>query len=185
MQSEFAIDAMSAEDHVLICENSDYVGYVSERWRTGASFLVSQSQVGKEKKMRDPIGDLFSRIKNGVTRRKEVVDMYSSNFKEEVSRLLFEEGFISKYEVLTRGGKKLLRLTLKYGLDKYGKPNRPLIKEIKQVSKPGKRVYSEVAKIPRIQSGFGMTIVSTPSGVMSGDMARKKKIGGEIVAYVY
>lgn len=135
--------------------------------------------------MKDPVSDLLTQIKNALQRKKDTVDLVSSYFKEEIVRVLFEEGFISKYEVLSRGGKKILRLALKYGSDKYGKPNKAVINEIKQVSKPGKRVYSQVTKIPRVQSGFGISIVSTPSGIMSGDDAKKKKVGGEIIAYVY
>ena len=135
--------------------------------------------------MKDPVSDLFTKIKNALQRRKDIVDLYSSSFKEDIVRVLHEEGFISKYEVLTRGGKKILRITLKYGFDKFGKPSKMLINEIKQVSKPGKRVYSQVFKIPRVQSGFGISIVSTPKGIMTGDSARKNKVGGEILAYVY
>lgn len=135
--------------------------------------------------MKDPVSDLFAQIKNAIARKKELVDLASSNFKEEIVKVLFDEGFVSRYEVLSRGGKKILRINLKYGNDKYGKPSKPVIKDIKQISKPGKRVYSQVAKIPKVQSGFGISIVSTPSGIMSGDAARKKKVGGEVIAYVY
>ena len=135
--------------------------------------------------MKDPVSDLLTKIKNALQRKKDIVDMYSSSFKEDITKVLFEEGFISKYEVLSRGGKKILRISLKYGFDKYGKPSKAIIHDIKQVSKPGKRIYSQVAKIPRVQSGFGVSIVSTPAGVMTGDTAKKKKVGGEVIAYVY
>lgn len=135
--------------------------------------------------MKDPVSDLLTQIKNALQRKKDLVDLTSSYFKEEIVRVLFEEGFVSRYEVLSRGGKKILRIALKYGFDKYGKPSKAVINEIKQVSKPGKRIYSQVAKIPRVQSGFGISIVSTPSGIMTGDAAKKKKVGGEIIAYVY
>ncbi len=102
--------------------------------------------------MRDPISDLFLRIKNGISRKKEIVDMPSSRLAADVSRILFDEGFISKYEMLARGGKKILRVTLKYGLDKYGKPSRSLISELKQISKPGRRIYSHNRQRSRVSN---------------------------------
>lgn len=135
--------------------------------------------------MNDPVSDLFVRIKNALLRKKELVDMPSSRLKEEITRVLSQEGFIAKHEVMARGGKKILRINLKYGLDKFGKPAYPLIKCLSQVSKPGRRIYSAAQKLRPVQSGFGIAIVSTPQGIMTGEAARKKKVGGEVIAYVY
>lgn len=135
--------------------------------------------------MRDGVADLLLRIKNALARTKETVDMPSSYVKEEISKILFEEGFTQKHEVLTRGGKKILRITLKYGADKFGKPNKPAIRDIRQVSKPGKRIYVGIAKIPKVQSGFGIAILSTPKGILSDSRARHEKTGGEVMAYVF
>jgi|SRR3989339_959641 len=135
--------------------------------------------------MKDPVSDLLTSIKNASVRKKEAIDIPSSSLKEAIAKVLFEEGFVSKYEVLTRGGKKILRIALKYALNKFGKSSDSVIKELKQVSTPGRRIYVTYSKIPKVQSGFGISIISTPLGVISGDIARKKKVGGEIIAYVY
>lgn len=135
--------------------------------------------------MRDPVSNFLTSIKNAAMRKKESVDMPSSYLKEEMSKVLFEEGFVSKYEVLTKGNRKILRIILKYILNKHGKTDRPIISDLKQISKPGKRFYTQKSKIPKVQSGFGICIISTPLGVMSGENARKKNVGGEVLAYVY
>lgn len=135
--------------------------------------------------MNDPVSDLLLRIKNAIMRKKETVDIPSSALKEQVVRVLAEEGFLTKYEMHTRGARKYLRVVLKYGPDKYGKPAISAIRQLKQISKPGRRVYVPVSKIPRIQGDFGISVLSTPQGIMTGESARKKLVGGEVLVYAY
>lgn len=135
--------------------------------------------------MNDPVSDLLLRIKNAVSRKKEAVDIPASALKERIVKVLAEEGFLARYETLTRGSRKILRIVLKYCPDKYGKPSIPVVRELKQISKPGRRVYVPASKIPRIQGDFGVSILSTPQGIMTGEGARAKRIGGEVLVYAY
>jgi len=135
--------------------------------------------------MTDLVSDMFSRIKNGLQRKKEAVEIVHSRLANEVARVLHEEGFILKREVLIRGKKKVLRISLKYVFDKFGKPARGVITEIKRASRPGRRIYMGFAEIPRIRSGFGSVILTTPKGVMTDSEARKARIGGEVIGYVW
>ena len=128
----------------------------------------------------DPIGDMFTRIRNGQLRRLTKVEMPSSNFRLKVLEVLKNEGFISSYHIEKKDNNKVsLIVDLKYyeGI--------PVIKEIKRVSKPGRRVYSRATSIPRVMNGLGLAILSTPKGVMSDAEARKNNIGGEIICRVF
>ena len=128
----------------------------------------------------DPIGDMFSRIRNGQMRSLNSVDMPSSNFRQNILKILKDEGFIKDYFIEnSENNKKSLRINLKY----Y--EGTPVIKEIKRVSKPGRRVYSRATSIPRVMNGLGLAILSTPKGVMSDTEARKNNIGGEIICRVF
>ena len=135
--------------------------------------------------MTDLISDMFSRINNGLQRKKEMVEVIHSQLAYEVARILNEEGFILKHEVLARGKKKILRIGLKYVFDKFGKPSRGVITNLNRGSRPGRRVYMGFAEIPRIRSGFGCVILTTPKGVMTDSEARKTKVGGEVLGYVW
>jgi len=128
----------------------------------------------------DPIGDMFTRIRNGQLRRLTKVEMPSSNFRLKVLEVLKNEGFISSYHIEKKDNNKVsLVVDLKYyeGI--------PVIKEIKRVSKPGRRVFSRADSIPRIQNGLGLAIISTNKGVMSDIEARKNNVGGEIICKVF
>jgi small subunit ribosomal protein S8 len=128
----------------------------------------------------DPIGDMFTRIRNGQLRLLTKVEMPSSNFRLKVLEVLKNEGFISSYHIEKKENNKVsLVVDLKYyeGI--------PVIKEIKRVSKPGRRVFSRADSIPRIQNGLGLAIISTNKGVMSDIEARKNKVGGEIICRVF
>ena len=128
----------------------------------------------------DPIGDMFSRIRNGQMRSLHSVDMPSSNFRRNILDILKNEGFIKDYFIEKSENNKIsLRINLKY----Y--EGNPVIKEIKRVSKPGRRVYSRATSIPRVMNGLGLAILSTPKGVMSDTEARKNNIGGEIICKVF
>jgi small subunit ribosomal protein S8 len=128
----------------------------------------------------DPIGDMFTRIRNGQLRLLTKVEMPSSNFRLKVLDVLKNEGFISSYHIEKKDNNKVsLIVDLKYyeGI--------PVIKEIKRVSKPGRRVFSRADSIPRIQNGLGLAIISTNKGVMSDIEARKNNVGGEIICRVF
>ena len=128
----------------------------------------------------DPIGDMFSRIRNGQMSPLHSVDMPSSNFRRNILDILKNEGFIKDYFIEKSENNKIsLRINLKY----Y--EGNPVIKEIKRVSKPGRRVYSRATSIPRVMNGLGLAILSTPKGVMSDTEARKNNIGGEIICRVF
>ena len=128
----------------------------------------------------DPIGDMFTRIRNGQLRLLTKVEMPSSNFRLKVLEVLKNEGFITSYHIEKKDNNKVsLVVDLKYyeGI--------PVIKEIKRVSKPGRRVFSSAISIPRIQNGLGLAVISTNKGVMSDIDARKNNIGGEIICRVF
>ena len=128
----------------------------------------------------DPIGDMFTRIRNGQLRRLTKVEMPSSNFRLRVLEVLKNEGFISSYHIEKKDSNKVSCVVdLKY----Y--EGTPVIKEIKRVSKPGRRVFSRATSIPRIQNGLGLAIISTNKGVMSDIEARKNNVGGEIICRVF
>jgi len=128
----------------------------------------------------DPIGDMFTRIRNGQLRLLTKVEMPSSNFRLKVLEVLKNEGFISSYHIEKKNNNKVsLIVDLKY----Y--EGTPVIKEIKRVSKPGRRVFSRADSIPRIQNGLGLAIISTNKGVMSDIEARKNNVGGEIICRVF
>lgn len=133
----------------------------------------------------DLVSDLIIRINNALLRCQENFEMPASKLAAEMARVMAEEGFLSKYEVVTRGKKRYLKVALKYAMDKYGRPNQPVILGIKRISRSGRRVYRKAGKVPRVQSGFGTAILSTPQGVITDVQARQKKIGGEVLAYIW
>jgi len=128
----------------------------------------------------DPIGDMFSRIRNGQMRSLNSVDIPSSNFRQNILKILKNEGYIKDYYIeKSENNKTQLKINLKY----Y--EGNPVIKEIKRISKPGRRVYSRAKSIPKVMNGLGLAILSTPKGVMSDTEARKNNIGGEIICRVF
>ena len=128
----------------------------------------------------DPIGDMFTRIRNGQLRLLSKVEMPSSKFRLKILEVLKSEGFITSYHIEKKENNKVsLLVDLKY----Y--EGMPVIREIKRVSKPGRRVYSSATSIPRIQNGLGLAIISTNKGIMSDIDARKNNIGGEIICRVF
>jgi small subunit ribosomal protein S8 len=128
----------------------------------------------------DPIGDMFTRIRNGQMRSLNSVNIPSSNYRRNILEILKNEGFIKDFYIEKSENNKInLRINLKY----Y--EGNPVIKEIKRISKPGRRVYSRASSIPRVMNGLGLAILSTPKGVMSDTEARKNNIGGEIICRVF
>ncbi|MEE8371258.1 MAG: 30S ribosomal protein S8 [Sphingomonadales bacterium] len=130
--------------------------------------------------MSDPLGDMLTRIRNGLKARKDLVIAPASNARQRVLEVLKREGFIRDFE---RGdvesGMSELRIYLKY----Y--EGDPVIQSISRVSKPGRRVYSSVRDLPRVQNGLGISIVSTPKGVLSDAEAREQNVGGEVLCTVF
>ena len=128
----------------------------------------------------DPIGDMFSRIRNGQMRLLNSVEIPSSKFRKNILEILKNEGYIRDYFIeKSENNKTTLKINLKYF------EGDPVIKEIKRVSKPGRRVYSRASSIPRIQNGLGLSILSTSKGVMSDIEARKNNLGGEIICRIF
>jgi small subunit ribosomal protein S8 len=127
----------------------------------------------------DPIADMLTRVRNAGQARHRRVDMPVSKLKTEIARLLKESAFIHDYKVLDDGKHGVLRLYLKYYQEK------PVIREIHRVSKPGLRKYVGVEEIPRVRNGLGMAILSTSKGVMTDRQARENKVGGELLAIIW
>jgi small subunit ribosomal protein S8 len=127
----------------------------------------------------DPIADMLTRLRNGLGARQSRVEMPSSKLKVEIARILKEEGYVSNYKVAEEGKKKILRVFLRY--DSGG---RSVITRIERVSTPGRRVYAGAGAIPRVLGGLGVNILTTPQGVMTGKLARKAGVGGEILCEV-
>ena len=132
--------------------------------------------------MTDPIADLLTRIRNAIMAGHKVVEAPASNLKKEVARILFEKGYILSYKVVEgEGVQGVLKIALKYNQ----KTKKPAIKELQRVSRPGLRHYASVDEIPRILNGLGIAIISTSKGLMTDKEAKKEKIGGEVLCYVY
>ena len=128
----------------------------------------------------DPIADMITRIRNAQMRTLNTVSIPSSKFRAKILDVLKEEGYISDYKTLTdKKNKIFLLVDLKY----YN--GSPVIKEIKRVSKPGRRIYARANSIPKIQNGLGLAIVSTSKGIMTDEEARSQKVGGEIICRVF
>ena len=129
--------------------------------------------------MTDPIADMLTRIRNANQMKHPTVDVPASRLKLEVLRVLKEESYISDYEKKEDNKQGVITVTLKY-VEK-----ERVIKGIKRISKPGLRVYAKKEELPKVLNGLGVAIVSTPGGVMSDREARKKNLGGEIIAFVW
>ncbi len=128
----------------------------------------------------DPIGDMFTRIRNGQMRNLNHVNIPASKFRSKILEILKTEGYINNFYLENdKKNIKVIKVNLKY----Y--EGSPVIKEIKRISKPGRRVYSRANSIPKILNGLGMAIISTSQGVMSDVDARKNNVGGEIICKVF
>ena len=128
----------------------------------------------------DPIADLLTRIRNALTAKHEVVTVPTSKMKKSITDILVNEGFIKSAEVVETEGHSNIVITLK-----YGKKNEKVITNLKRISKPGLRVYCGYENLPSVLNGLGIAIISTSKGVMTDKEARKNKIGGEVLAYVW
>ena len=128
----------------------------------------------------DPIADLLTRIRNAARAKHPRVDLPSSKLKVEVARILKDEGYLSNYKVVEEKGKKTLRVFLRYTPDR-----RSVITDLKRVSRPGSRRYVGKTEIRPVVGGMGISIVSTPRGLMTGQSARKAGVGGELLCEVW
>ena len=129
----------------------------------------------------DTIADMLTRIRNANLAKHQIVQIPSTKITRNIAQVLFAEGLIDSFEELKNGLKSSLLLSLKY----VGKERKPSIVKIQRISKPGLRVYSNAKKMPRILGGFGTAIVSTSRGLMTDEQARKRKIGGELLCYIW
>jgi small subunit ribosomal protein S8 len=129
--------------------------------------------------MNDPLGDLLARIRNAQMRSKSKVTSPGSKLRESVLEVLKSEGYIRGYAVVERDGRSELEVELKYF------DGEPVIRELERISKPGRRVYTSVRNLPRINNGLGVAVVSTPKGVMADHDARDANVGGEILFTVF
>ena len=129
----------------------------------------------------DPIADMLTRIRNGLTAEHETVNVPCSKVKVEIARILKQEGYIVDYSVEGETAKdKTITITLKYGPEK-----QKVITGLKRISKPGLRVYAQANDVPRVLNGLGTAIISTNQGVITDKEARKAGVGGEVLAYVW
>ena len=130
----------------------------------------------------DPIADYLTRVRNAVAAGHRVVDVPASNLKKEITKILFDQGFILSYKFEDEQGPQgTIKIALKY--DKLTKD--PVIKKIQRISKPGLRKYAGANEMPRVLNGLGIAIVSTSAGVMTGKQATGQNVGGEVLCYVY
>ncbi len=128
----------------------------------------------------DPIADMLTRIRNALAARHPKVDVPASRLKEEIARILKDEGYILNYKPADEGSKKLIRIYLK-----YTPGNVPVISRIERVSRPGCRVYVGSREVPRVLGGLGINILTTPKGVMTGREARRAGVGGEVLCQLW
>ncbi|MDI6703454.1 MAG: 30S ribosomal protein S8 [bacterium] len=130
--------------------------------------------------MTDPISDMLTRIRNATTRGHEKVDIPSSKIKIEIAKILKQEGFIKNYKFIADRKQGILRIYFKYSENK-----ERVITDLRRVSKPGCRIYVKNDEIPSVLSGLGIAILSTSNGVMTGRLAKKLGVGGEVICYVW
>ena len=131
--------------------------------------------------MSDPIADMLTRIRNANTAKHDTVDIPSSRMKLAIADILVDEGYVAKYEMVDNGSFKDIRIFLKYNNNK----NERVISGIKRISKPGLRVYAGGDELPKVLGGLGTAIISTNQDVLTDKQAREKKIGGEVLAFIW
>ena len=131
--------------------------------------------------MTDPIADFLTRVRNAIKAQHRVVEVPASNLKKEITKILFEKGYILNYKIVEEGVQGTIKIALKY--DPVNKVNA--IKQLERVSTPGLRRYTGYKDMPRVLNGLGIAILSTSKGVMTDKEARELKIGGEVLCYIY
>ena len=128
----------------------------------------------------DPVADFLTRIRNSIRARHQKLDVPASKLKAEMARILKDEGYIANFKAAEEDGRKVLRIYIKYGPN-----NEAVIRDLKRVSRPGCRVYLGRDEIRRVQGGLGISIMTTPKGVMTGRQARRDGVGGELLCEVW
>ena len=128
----------------------------------------------------DTIADMLTRIRNANSAKHDTVDVPASNMKKAIAQILVDEGYVKSFQVIDDGKQGIIRITLKYGENKT-----QIITGLRRVSKPGLRIYSSCEDMPKVMKGLGIAIVSTSKGVMTDAQARKQKVGGEVLAFVW
>lgn len=128
----------------------------------------------------DSIADMLTRIRNANAAKHDTVEVPASNMKKAIAQILVDEGYIKNFHVVEDGKQGMIRIVLKYGENKS-----QVICGLRRISKPGLRIYSSCADMPKVMKGLGVAIVSTPKGVMTDKSARKENVGGEVLAYVW
>ncbi len=128
----------------------------------------------------DPIADMLTSVRNASSAGLKTTEVPHSKMKSDIARILKQEGFIADYTTEAQGGSRVMRIYLKYHNE-----SEPIIQGVRKISKCGCRKYVNVAEIPRVFGGIGISILSTSSGIMTGDEARSKRVGGEVLCYVW
>lgn len=128
----------------------------------------------------DTIADLLTRIRNASSAKHDSVEIPASNMKKAICQILVDEGYVKNYTVTQDGKQGVIKVTLKYGEGKT-----PVIQGLRRVSKPGLRIYSSAAELPKVMKGLGIAIISTSRGVMTDREARKQNLGGEVLAFIW
>jgi len=129
----------------------------------------------------DPIADYLTRVRNAIQARHKVVEIPASNLKKDITRILYDKGYILNYKFVNSGPQGIIKIALKY----HPQTKHPAIKGIERASRPGLRKYAGSNDLPRVLNGLGVAVLSTSQGVMTDKEARSKKIGGEVLCYVY
>ena len=130
--------------------------------------------------MTDPIADMLSRIRNANNARHKSVDIPCSNIKKEIAQILLDEGYINGFDVVEDDKQGIIKVDLKYSED-----GEKVISGLKRISKPGLRVYVKCEDVPKVLGGLGIAIISTSKGIITDKIARKEKVGGEVICYVW
>ena len=129
----------------------------------------------------DPIADYLTRIRNAVQAKHKVVEIPASNIKKDITKILYDKGYILSYKFVDDNYQGIIKIALKY----HPESKIPAIKEVKRISRPGLRKYVNTDNIPRVLNGLGVAILSTSKGVISDKEARQLSVGGEVLCYVY
>ncbi|MCI9225549.1 MULTISPECIES: 30S ribosomal protein S8 [unclassified Acutalibacter] len=128
----------------------------------------------------DTIADLLTRIRNAQAAKHDTVEVPASNMKKAICQILVDEGYVRHYSVKEDGKQGMITISLK-----YAEGRQPVIKGLKRVSKPGLRIYSGAAELPKVMKGLGVAIVSTSKGIMTDRAARQENVGGEVLAFIW
>jgi small subunit ribosomal protein S8 len=131
--------------------------------------------------MTDPIADFLTRVRNAIKAGHKVVETPASGLKKDITRILYEKGYILSYKFIDDGVQGTIKIALKY----HPKSKLPAIKSIQRISRPGLRRYAGVDELPRVLNGLGIAILSTSKGLMTEKEAAKENVGGEVLCYVY